>query len=167
MKNNIFATSVGIVLVGAVIGVLAIVLQKMGNPANMGICVACFERDISGALGLHRAAVVQYLRPEILGFVLGSLLAAMAFREFKPRGGSSPVIRFVLGMVAAIGALVFLGCPWRAILRMATYEMVFSPDRAPIPAIIDEAIELAKKYSTENSGKFINGLLDQLKNERK
>jgi transcription antitermination factor NusB len=55
----------------------------------------------------------------------------------------------------------------RAILRMATYEMVFSPEKTPIPAIIDEAIELAKKYSTENSSKFINGLLDQLKKERK
>ncbi|MDR1684528.1 MAG: transcription antitermination factor NusB [Elusimicrobiota bacterium] len=55
----------------------------------------------------------------------------------------------------------------RAILRMATYEIVFSADRAPVPAIIDEAIELAKKYSTENSGKFINGLLDQIKKERK
>ena len=40
----------------------------------MGICVACFERDIAGAIGLHRAAVVQYIRPEIIGFVLGSLL---------------------------------------------------------------------------------------------
>ncbi len=55
----------------------------------------------------------------------------------------------------------------RSILRMATYEMVFSAERTPIPAIIDEAIELAKKYSTENSSKFINGLLDQLKKERK
>lgn len=55
----------------------------------------------------------------------------------------------------------------RSILRMATYEMVFSPERTPVPAIIDEAIELAKKYSTENSSKFINGLLDQLKKERK
>ena len=55
----------------------------------------------------------------------------------------------------------------RAILRMATYEMVFSPERTPVPAVIDEAIELAKKYSTENSSKFINGLLDQLKKERK
>ncbi len=54
----------------------------------------------------------------------------------------------------------------RCILRMATYEMVFSSDNAPVPAIIDEAIELAKKYSTENSGKFINGLLDQIKKER-
>ena len=55
----------------------------------------------------------------------------------------------------------------RSILRMAAYEIVFSPEKTPIPAIIDEAIELAKKYSTENSGKFINGLLDQLKKERK
>lgn len=55
----------------------------------------------------------------------------------------------------------------RSILRMATYEMVFSPERTPVPAIIDEAIELAKKYSTENSSKFINGLLDQLKKERR
>ena len=84
----------------------------------MGICVACFNRDIAGALGLHRAAVVQYIRPEIIGFVLGALVAALLFREFKPRGGSSPLIRFLLGMFAMIGALVFLGCPWRAYLRL-------------------------------------------------
>lgn len=118
-RKNVFATLGGIIAVGAVIGVLAPLLQKMGNPPNMGICVACFERDIAGAIGLHRAAVVQYLRPEILGFVLGSLAAALMFREFKPSGGSAPMTRFVLGMVAMIGALVFLGCPWRAILRLA------------------------------------------------
>lgn len=55
----------------------------------------------------------------------------------------------------------------RCILRMATYEIVFSKDKAPIPAIIDEAIELSKKYSTDKSGKFINGLLDRIKTERK
>lgn len=55
----------------------------------------------------------------------------------------------------------------RSILRMAAYEIVFSHEKTPVPAIIDEAIELAKKYSTDNSGKFINGLLDQLKKERK
>lgn len=55
----------------------------------------------------------------------------------------------------------------RCILRMATYELVFSTDKAPVPAIIDEAIELSKKYSTDKSGKFINGLLDRIKAERK
>jgi len=117
--KNMFSTRWGIIGVGVLIGVLASLLQKLGNPGNMGVCVACFERDIAGALGLHRAAVVQYLRPEILGFVLGSLGAAYMFREFRPRMGSAPVVRFVLGVFAMIGALVFLGCPWRALLRLA------------------------------------------------
>ena len=117
--NNIFATRWGIIGVGAIIGILAPLLQKLGNPGNMGICVACFERDIAGAIGLHRAAVVQYIRPEIIGFVLGSLVAAYIFKEYRPRVGSAPIVRFVLGAFAMIGALVFLGCPWRAVLRLA------------------------------------------------
>jgi len=119
MKLNFLSTRTGIILVGAIIGVLAPILQKLGNPPNMGICVACFERDMAGALGLHRAAVVQYMRPEIIGFVLGAFLSALLFREFKPRSGSAPIVRFILGIFAMIGALVFLGCPWRALLRLA------------------------------------------------
>jgi len=117
--KNIFAGLWGIIGVGIVIGVLAPLLQKWGNPGNMGVCVACFERDIAGGLGLHRADIVQYIRPEIIGFVLGSLVAAYLFREFRPRLGSAPIVRFVLGAFAMIGALVFLGCPWRAALRLA------------------------------------------------
>lgn len=117
--KNVFASKWGIIGVGAVIGIGAALLQYFGNPGNMGICVACFERDIAGAVGLHRAGVVQYVRPEIIGFVLGSLTAALVFGEFRPRGGSAPIVRFVLGVFAMIGALVFLGCPWRAMLRLA------------------------------------------------
>ena len=117
--KNIFASRGAIAVAGLIIGSGAALMQKLGNPPNMGICVACFERDISGALGLHRAAVVQYLRPEIIGLVLGALLAALIFREFKPRAGSAPLVRFVLGFFAMVGALVFLGCPWRAMLRLA------------------------------------------------
>lgn len=116
--SNFLTSRWGPILTGIVVGVLAPVLVALGNPGNMGICVACFNRDIAGALGLHRAAVVQYIRPEIIGFVLGALVAALLFREFKPRGGSSPLIRFLLGVFAMIGALVFLGCPWRAYLRL-------------------------------------------------
>ncbi len=117
--KNIFAGPWGIIGAGIAIGILAPLLQKLGNPGNMGVCVACFERDIAGALGLHRADVVQYIRPEIIGFVLGSLIAAYLFKEFKPRLGSAPIVRFFLGIFAMIGALVFLGCPWRAALRLA------------------------------------------------
>src|SRR4030066_1994784 len=97
--KNFFGTRWGIILLGICIGILASLLQYLGNPGNMGICVACFERDIAGALGLHRAAVVQYLRPEIMGFVLGAFVAALAFREFKPRAGSAPTVRVVRGML--------------------------------------------------------------------
>ncbi|MCX7857095.1 MAG: YedE family putative selenium transporter [Deltaproteobacteria bacterium] len=113
-----FATRLGIVTVGAIIGVLAPLLQKLGNPPNMGVCVACFQRDIAGAIGLHRFQLAQYIRPEIIGFVFGSLIAAYSYKEFRPRTGSAPIVRFILGVFAMIGALVFLGCPWRAFLRL-------------------------------------------------
>lgn len=118
LANKFFSSRIGIIFVGAFIGVVAAILQHEGNPGNMGFCVACFERDIAGALGLHRAGVVQYLRPEILGFVLGSFVASLIFKEFRARTGSAPVLRFVLGFFAMIGALVFLGCPWRAFIRL-------------------------------------------------
>ena len=122
MQNKLtafFASRAGIVFAGVLIGTLAAFMAYLGNPPNMGVCVACFERDVAGALGLHRAAVVQYLRPEIPAFVIGSLIAAKLFGEFRARGGSTPLVRFVLGAFAMIGALVFLGCPWRSILRLA------------------------------------------------
>lgn len=92
--------------------------DKLGNPANMGFCIACFERDIAGAVGLHSAAKVQYVRPEIIGLVLGAFIMALAGKEFRPQAGSSPATRFVLGAFVMIGALVFLGCPLRMVLRM-------------------------------------------------
>ena len=56
-----FSSRTGIITAGALIGIAACVLSLMGNPVNMGVCVACFIRDIAGAIGLHRAGVVQYL----------------------------------------------------------------------------------------------------------
>jgi YedE family putative selenium metabolism protein len=117
--DKLLTSRCGPVWAGGVIGVLAVLLVKLGNPGNMGICVACFTRDIAGALGLHRAAVVQYLRPEIPGFIIGAYAASFIFGEHRPRGGSSPLVRFFLGLFAMIGGLVFLGCPWRAYLRLA------------------------------------------------
>lgn len=108
-----------IVLAGLITGAIAVALTRLGNPANMGFCIACFLRDISGALGLHQAAAVQYIRPEIPGLVLGSLAAALIKKEFAPRGGSAPVTRFILGFFVMIGCLMFLGCPFRMILRLA------------------------------------------------
>jgi len=104
---------------GGIIGLIALILVAHGNPANMGFCIACFLRDMAGGLGLHRAEAVQYIRPEIVGLVLGALLMAVGRKEFKARGGSSPVLRFVMGFIVMVGALMFLGCPLRMALRLA------------------------------------------------
>ena len=108
-----------ILVVGLGIGIIAALLVLFGNPVNMGFCIACFLRDTAGALGLHQAANVQYIRPEIIGLVLGSFLLATFRREFSPKGGSAPLTRFVLGFFVMIGCLMFLGCPFRMILRLA------------------------------------------------
>ena len=52
----------------------------------------------------------------------------------------------------------------RNILRVAIYEMLYCPDIAPVIAI-NEAIEIAKRFGTEKSGGFVNGILDRVKAE--
>lgn len=111
--------SMKLILAGLLIGIGAIALMLAGNPGNMGLCIACFLRDTAGAIKLHSAPVVQYLRPEIIGLILGSFLLSLGTHEFKARGGSSPMLRFAMGFMVMIGALVFLGCPMRMVLRMA------------------------------------------------
>jgi hypothetical protein len=108
---------------GGLIGLVIVLLEKAGNPRNMGLCVSCFERDIAGALGMHRAAAVQYLRPEIPAMLLGALLAALLFGEFRPRWGPAAVVRFFLGVFATVGALVFLGCSWRLLVRLSALDL--------------------------------------------
>ena len=107
-----------VIISGVVVGLAALMLTALGNPANMGFCIACFVRDIAGASKLHTAAPVQYFRPEIVGLVLGSLIMSIATKEYKARAGSSPATRFVIGAFVMIGALVFLGCPLRMVIRM-------------------------------------------------
>lgn len=108
-----------ILIAGLVIGAIAAGLVIAGNPENMGFCIACFIRDTAGALGVHRAEAVQYIRPEIIGLILGAFILALVRKEYAPRGGSSPMTRFVLGFFVMIGCLMFLGCPFRMILRLA------------------------------------------------
>lgn len=111
------------VIMGVVIGIGAVLLSYFGNPANTGICVSCFMENVAGALRLHDNARMQYLRPEIMGFVLGSFLLAVFRREFASTGGSSPLLRFLIGMLLIVGCSVFIGCPVKMILRLAAGDI--------------------------------------------
>ena len=105
---------------GLFIGAVAAWLVHMGNPGNMGLCIACFLRDIVGFLAgkVTGQGAVAYIRPEIIGIILGAFAAAFATKEFKSRGGSQPIVRFILGFIFMCGALIFLGCTVRAWLRL-------------------------------------------------
>ena len=110
-------------IAGVVCGLIAACLAYFGNPANMAFCIACFVRDTAGALGMHQAEVVQYARPEIIGLVLGSFIIAVATKEYRSTAGSSPMIRFILGIVIMIGSLISLGCPLRMVIRMSAGDL--------------------------------------------
>ena len=113
----------GVAVAGLIVGLVAVCLGVCGNPANMAFCIACFIRDTAGALGLHRAEPVQYIRPEVIGIVIGAFAIGLVKKDFAPKGGSSPLTRFILGICVMIGALIFLGCPLRMVLRIAGGDM--------------------------------------------
>ena len=52
----------------------------------------------------------------------------------------------------------------RSILRLAIYEMLYRDDIPPVVSI-NEAVDIAKKFSTQDSGKFVNGILDKIRGE--
>lgn len=108
---------------GILLGIAAVILAYLGNPKNMAICIACFIRDTAGAMKLHNAAAVQYARPEVTGIVLGAFVVSLITKEYRSTSGSSPMLRFVLGMIMMCGALVFLGCPLRMLLRMSAGDL--------------------------------------------
>lgn len=112
-----------LVIAGILCGLIAVCLAANGNPINMAFCIACFIRDTAGSLGMHQAEVVQYARPEIIGLVLGSFIISVATKEYRSTAGSSPMIRFVLGVIIMIGSLVFLGCPLRMVIRMSAGDL--------------------------------------------
>lgn len=69
------------------------------------------------------------------------------------------IVRFTrnyqLGRIAAVD---------RNILRLAVYEMLHTP-KVPLVVAINEAIEIAKKFGSEESGRFVNGILDQIRTQ--
>ncbi len=112
-----------VVATGLLLGIFGVLLSLWGNPENSGICVSCFMENVAGALGFHDNPRLQYLRPELIGFVLGSAVSAIVSREFRSRGGSAPLPRLVAGIVLMVGCGVFIGCPIKLFLRFTAGDL--------------------------------------------
>jgi YedE family putative selenium metabolism protein len=104
---------------GLAMGLAGVLLAYLGNPRNTGICVSCFVENVAGSLRLHGDPRMTYLRPELMGFLLGATFMALGRGKFRSRGGSSPFIRFLVGIFLIVGSTVFLGCPIKVLLRLA------------------------------------------------
>ncbi len=159
---KVFDKTWKLAVAGALVGVLAALLAYFGNPANMAICIACFVRDTAGALKLHSAVPVQYFRPEIVGFAVGAFAISLVTNEYKATAGSSPMIRFVLGAIMVIGALVFLGCPLRMVLRMAAGDLNayvalvgFAGGIATGSFFLKKGFSLGRAYETQKSSGYV------------
>lgn len=159
MNNSSLTTRL---ILGAVLGAAAAALAFLGNPANMALCIACFIRDTAGSMKMHSAAVVQYFRPEVVGIVCGAFLISVATKEYRSTSGSSPMIRFLLGVIMMIGSLVFLGCPLRLLLRLSAGDLnavvalpgfvlgIFTGTLA-----LKRGFTLGRAYPTKNSSGFV------------
>ena len=108
---------------GVIVGLGAVLLSYFGNPPNTGICISCFMRSIAGSIGLHDNIRLQYIRPEIIAIVLGAFFTSLLTKEFKPVSGSSPMLRFFIGIFLIIGCSVFIGCPIKMVLKIAAGDL--------------------------------------------
>ncbi|NVN97727.1 MAG: YedE-related selenium metabolism membrane protein [Geobacteraceae bacterium] len=115
--------TITIIVSGLLLGFFGVMLSVWGNPENSGICVSCFIENSAGALGLHNNSRLQYLRPELVGFVLGAFALALSRREFRSRGGSAPLLRFASGFFLIVGCAVFIGCPIKLFLRFTAGDL--------------------------------------------
>lgn len=158
MKNK----KLWIIITGLIVGVMSGLLVKFGNPGNMGICIACFLRDIAGSVGLHSTSKLAYIRPEVIGIVLGAFGAAVLSKEFSAKGGSAPFTRFLLGITVMIGALAFLGCPLRMVLRLAGGDLnaitgIFGFTFGILIGIffLNKGFSLRRNYSQAKGGSYM------------
>jgi N utilization substance protein B len=115
----------------------------------------------------ERALSLEYER-ETRGISIDDLVAALPVR---PDSYAEQLARGVERHRAEIDALLTThSTHWtidrmpavdRAVLRLATYELLHEPEVASA-VVINEAVDLAKQYSTKDSGRFVNGLLAKI-----
>jgi len=95
-------------------------------------------------------------------FLKGKVYRIFALSLFSGVCGNKEKIDSFISQYAKNWELDRMAVIDRNIIRLAVYEIMTNKN-TPINIIINEAIEISKKYSTKDSGKFINGILDKLK----
>ena len=117
---------------------------------------ALYQRDVcevSSLDGLDELLRERTQDEEIVGFARELVVGTREHREQIDAEIERVARNWELKRMAAVD---------RNVLRLAAYELIYRSDIPPLVSI-NEAIELAKKFSTRNSGPFVNGILDNIR----
>ncbi len=121
-----------------------------------------FQQDLNPG-GIPRAEIERFARErlhddaELTGYCLGLYDGTVSHRaEIDPR----------LIATAENWRLNRMSPVDRNVLRLGTYELLFDPSAPPMQVVIDEAVELSRRFGTRESPSFVNGILDRIAKER-
>ena len=120
--------------------------RRAARERALGLAYECEQRDVSGATLLAGLPVPPHEYAERL--VLG-------VDEHRDQ------IDAIIAKFSEHWSLERMPVVDRALLRIGTYELGWLPE-VPTAVVITEAVELAKQYSTKDSGRFVNGLLSRI-----
>jgi transcription antitermination protein NusB len=126
---------------------------------------------VSGRREARERALELLYEAESKGLPPGELLAALPvdpdpYARTLTAGVGDDVARLdeIIGSTARGWRVERMPAIDRALLRMAVWELAHRPE-IPVAVIINEAVELAKEYSTDESGRFVNGVLSRVADE--
>jgi N utilization substance protein B len=106
-----------------------------------------------------RAALVEFARERLLG---DETLVTYALGLFDGVVTHRDRIDPILSQIATNWRLSRMMPVDRNVLRLGTYELLFDPHGQPVEVVINEAIELSRRFGTEESPAFVNGILDKV-----
>ena len=121
----------------------------------------------------HRQALVEgekdkarYGEPIVLPPITATELATRAFADSLIKGvlKNRDAIDMFISKYSQNWDIHRMSVVDRNVLRLAIYEMKYCEEIPPVVSI-NEAVDIAKKYSTEESGKFVNGILDKVRSD--
>lgn len=121
-----------------------------------------FQKD-QNAVPVPRAAIEQFTRDR----VREADVAAFALALFDGVVANQAAIDKTVTATAENWRLARMMPSDRNVLRLGVYELLYDPEPSPTAALLNEAIELARRFGTADSPGFVNGILDKIARMRK
>ena len=122
-----------------------------------------FQRD-QNSTPVPRSAIEQFVRDRLLG---DTEMVAYCLSLYDGTLARQAEIDPLLTATATNWRLARMHPADRNVLRLATYELLFDPAAQPTEVVLNEAIELARRFGVEDSAKFVNGVLDKVAKSRR